>query len=153
MNTSTAMSTIYSLPWFLFWLQLYNEKVFMFGMYLVRISIYKFNWHSKLHSNSHEEFFYHLYQDNLVKVCFFYPHLSLETVFLPLKLTQIFCINMNIYFLENWQFNHKSVPHLLHTYQAWKTVLKIRQNLKVCGIQKFKFSNSLVNWEKFGSTA
>ena len=134
MNTSTAMSTIYSLPCFLFWLQLYNEKVFMFGMYLVRISIYKFNWHSKLHSNSHEEFFYHLYQDNLVKVCFFYPHLSLETVFLPLKLTQIFCINMNIYFLENWQFNHKSVPHLLHTYQAWKTVLKIRQNLKVCGI-------------------
>ena len=44
-------------------------------------------------------------------------HLSLETVFPALKLTQICCINMKISFLENWQFNHKLTPPLLHTYQ------------------------------------
>ena len=147
------MSTIYSLPCFF---SDYNYIMKTFSCLIC-------TWFEYLNTNSIDTinciqtpmkmFFYHLHQDNLVKVCIFYPHLSLETVFLPLKLTQIFCINMNIYFLENWQFNHKSVPHLLHTYQAWKTVLKIWQNLKVCGIQKFKFSNSLVNWEKFGSTA
>ena len=48
----------------------------------------------------------------------FYPCLSLGTVCLALKLTQICCINMIISFLENWQFNHKLAPPLLHTYQA-----------------------------------
>ena len=46
----------------------------------------------------------------LVKRCNFYPHLSLETIFLALKLIQICCINMNTSFLENWQFNHKLAP-------------------------------------------
>ena len=55
-------------------------------------------------------------------------------------------------FPENWQFNHKLVPSLLLTYHTWKTVLTIQQNIKVRGIQKFKFSNSLVNWGKFEST-
>ena len=50
---------------------------------------------------------------------------------------------MNISFPENWQYNHKLT--LLHTYQDRKIALKIRQNIKVIG--------SLVNWEKFGSTA
>ena len=58
----------------------------------------------------------------LVKFYIFYPHLSFETVFPVLKLTQTCCINMYISFLENWQFNHKLAPPLLHTYQAWKTV-------------------------------
>ena len=50
---------------------------------------------------------------SLVKVCNFYLHLSLETVFPTLKLTQIGCINMKLPFLENSQFNHKLAP-LLH---------------------------------------
>ena len=41
------------------------------------------------------------------------------------QLTQICCININIYFLEKWQFNHNLAPPFLHTYQAWKTVLTI----------------------------
>ena len=85
----------------------------------------------------------------LVKFCNFYPNLSLETVFPALKLTQICCINIyDIAFPENWQFNHKLAPPFLHTYQAWKTVLTIRQNVKVNGTQKYQFSNSLVNKPK-----
>ena len=75
-------------------------------------------------------------------------------IFPALKLTQIYCINMNISFLENWEFlNQKLVPPLLLTYQAGKSSLTIWQNMKVSGIQKFQFSNSIVNWQKFGSTA
>ena len=72
----------------------------MFGMYLVPISLIK----NLLTFES----------GYLVKFCNFYPHLSLETVFPALKLTQICCINMNIFFLENWQFNHKLAPPLLN---------------------------------------
>ena len=62
----------------------------------------------------------------LKKFCNFYAHLNLETVFPALKLTQICCINMNISFLENWQFNHKLAPPLLLlTYQTWKSILTI----------------------------
>ena len=46
------------------------------------------------------------------KLCNGYPHLSLETV---LKLTQNCYINMNIFFLENWRFNHKLAPPLSPT--------------------------------------
>ena len=46
-----------------------------------------------------------------MKFCNSYPHLSLETVFPALKLTQIYCINMSI--LENWLFNHKLAAPLL----------------------------------------
>ena len=84
----------------------------------------------------------------LVKFCNFYPQLNLETVFSAIKLTQICCINMNISFFENWQFNYKLAPTLLLTYQAWKSILTIWQNMKVSGTQKLQFSNSLVNWEK-----
>ena len=48
----------------------------------------------------------------------FYSHLSLETVFLALKLTLISYLNMKISFLENWQFNRRLVSPLLNTYQA-----------------------------------
>ena len=41
----------------------------------------------------------------LVKCCKFYPYLSLETVFQALKMTQIYCVNVNIYFLQNWQLS------------------------------------------------
>ena len=58
---------------------------------------------------------------------------------------------MNIYFLKNWQFNHKSAPPLLNTYQ--KTVITIWQNMKVNKTQKYQFFNSLVNWDKFAITA
>ena len=45
------------------------------------------------------------------KFCNFQLHLSLETVFPVLKMTQIYYINMSIFFLENWQSNHKlSLP-------------------------------------------
>ena len=91
----------------------------------------------------------------LVKFCIFNPHhSSLETVFPALKVTQICCINihetLNISYLENWQFKHKLAPPLLH---AWKIVLTIRENTKVSETQKYQFSNSLVNWKKFGSIA
>ena len=38
---------------FLFWFQWYTEQVFMFGVYLVPISIYKLKRQIKLHLNSH----------------------------------------------------------------------------------------------------
>ena len=76
----------------------------------------------------------------------FYPHISLETVFPALKLAQICCINMNISFLENWQFlNHKLAPPLLLIYQAWNSNLTIWQNMKVSRTQKFQLFNSIVN--------
>ena len=53
---------------------------------------------------------------------------------------------MNIYFFENWKFNHKLPPPLLHTYQACKTVLTIQQNMKIIKTQKYQLFNSLVNW-------
>ena len=72
---------------------------------------------------------------HLVKFCSFYSHLSLETLFPALKLTQICCINMNISFLENWQFlNHKLALPLLLTYKGWKSNFTISQNLKVSRI-------------------
>ena len=51
-------------------------------------------------------------------VCNFYSHLSLETVFPALKLTQNCCRNVKISFLENWQLNHNLFPPFLHTYHA-----------------------------------
>ena len=38
---------------FLFWFQWQTEQVFMFGIYLVRITLCKFKWQIKLHLNSH----------------------------------------------------------------------------------------------------
>ena len=88
--------------------------------------LYKLGRQSKLHLN-----FYPI--KNLVTVAsgyldtfyHFQPHLSLETVFPALKLTQICCINMNFPFLENWQFNHTLATPLLLTYQAGKSILTI----------------------------
>ena len=118
----------------LFWFEWYAEQIFMFGMYLVPISIYKFKRQRKLQLNSHRKFV-NIHMRNLVKLWKFSLHLSLETVLPALKLT-ICYINMRVSFLENWQFNHKLA------------FLKLQLKL-----QKFQLSNSLVNWEKFGSTA
>ena len=116
--------------------------------------LYKFKRHTKLHLNSipikNLLTFTSVY---LVKFRNCYPQLSLEIVSPALNLTQIFRINMNISFLENWKFNHKLLLPLLLTYRTSKSILTIWQNMKGRGIQKLLFSNSLVNWEKFGSTA
>ena len=154
-NTSISINCIYFLPCFCFDTNILNMFVFMFGMYLVQYLL----WKSKDTVNCiwtpiPLRICKHLLQDNLVKFCNFYPHLNLETVFPALKLTQIYCMDMNISFLENWQFlNHKLAPSLLLTYQAWKSNLTTWQNMKVSGIWKFPFSNSIVNWQKFGNAA
>ena len=89
---------------FLFWLQWYTGWVFMFGIYLVLIYIYIYinSKDRKLHLNSYYKF---------GNICIrippgivqFYPHLSLETVFPALKLTQIYWINMKTdNLITNW---------------------------------------------------
>ena len=79
------------------------------------------------------------------KVCKIYSHLSLETIFPVLKLTQNFYINIHTFFLKNWQLNHKLVPLLfLQTYRAWKTMLTIWQNTNSTRLQTFQFFSSLV---------
>ena len=103
--------------------------------------------------NSHWEFV-NIWIKITSEILQFLPSFNLGNSIPALKLTQICCIKfMNVSFLENWQFNHKLAPPFLHTYQTQKIVLIIRQNIKVSKIQKYQFSNSLVNWEKFGSTA
>ena len=102
--------------------------------------LYIFKRHSKLHLNSHPiKNLLTFTSGYLMKFCNFYPQLCLETVFPALKLTQVSCINMKISFLENRHFNHKLAPPLLLTYQAWKNILIIWQNMKVRGIQKSLF--------------
>ena len=103
----------------LFWFEWYTEHVFMFGMHLVSISIYKFKRQRKLQLNFHQKFV-NIRIRNLVKFWKFSLHLSLETVLPALKVT-ICCINMRVSFLENWQFNHKLAFLILHPYQAWKS--------------------------------
>ena len=69
----------------------------------------------------------------LVKFCNFYPHLSLETAFSAFELTQICCININIYFLESWHFGFPSIMHIpslkdcLHNLAKYES----KQNLKI----------------------
>ena len=105
---------------------------------------FKFKRNSKLHLNSPPiNNLLTFASGYLVKFCNFYPQLSLETVFLALKLTQICCINMNISFLENWQFNRqigfsssthtprmKEYPHNLTKYVS-------EQNSKIPIFQLF----------------
>ena len=80
----------------------------------------------------------------LVQFFNFYVHLSLETVLPGHELNWHKS-------LQNWQFNHKLAPPVLHTFQAWKSVFTICQNMKVSGIQKLQFSNSLVNFDKLAN--
>ena len=69
--------------------------------------LYKCKKHSKFHLNSHPiKNLLTFASWYLVKCRNFYTQWSLETVFPALKLAQICCINMNISFLENWQFSH-----------------------------------------------
>ena len=84
------------------------------------------------------------------KVCNIYSHLSLETVFPFLKLTQKCYINTHTFFLKNWPFNHKLGPLsllLLQTYCAWKTMLTIWQSTNSRRLQTFQFFSSLVQLE------
>ena len=82
------------------------------------------------------------------KVCNIYSHLSLETVFPVLKLTQKCYINTHTFFLKNWPFNHKLGPlSLLQTYRAWKTMLTIWQNTNSRRLQTSQFFSLLVQLE------
>ena len=127
------MNCIYSLPCFCSDSNDILNKFLCLVCNLVPISLCKFKIHKNLLTFA---------SGCLVKFCSFYTRLSLETVFPALKQAQICYIDMNAFFLENWQFKHKLAPPLLHTYQAWNTVLTIGKNMKVSGIQKFQFSNS-----------
>ena len=94
--------------------------------------LYKFKRHSKLDLNSHSiKNLLTFASGNLMKFYNFYLQLGLETVLPALKQTQICCINMNISFLQNWQFTQKLTPPLLLTYQAWKSILTSWENIKV----------------------
>ena len=44
-------------------------------------------------------------------------------------------------------------PPLSHTYCDWKSILIIWQDITARRLQKFQFSNFLLNWKIFGSTA
>ena len=153
-NTSTSINCIYSLVCFCFDTNIWNKFWCLICTWFQYL-LYKFKRHSTLHLNSHPiKNLLTFASGYLVKFFNFYLHLSCETVFPALKLTQICCINMNISFLENWQFlNHKLAPPILLKYQAWKSNPTMWQNMKVNGIEKFQFFNSIVNWQKFGSTA
>ena len=119
-----------------------NKYLYCYGLHLFQTLLCKFKRHSKLHLNSNSiKNLLTFTSGYLVKFCNFYPQLSLETVFPALKLIQIFCINMNISFLENCHFNHILASPLLLTYQAWKSILTIPQNMNVRGIQIFLLSN------------
>ena len=118
-NISASISSIFSPACFCFDTNILN-KFSCLVCTCFQYLLYKFKRHSKLHLNSHPIknllIFASVYQ---VKFYNFYTHLSLETEFPALKLTQICCINMKITFLENWQFlNLKLAPPLLLTYQA-----------------------------------
>ena len=64
------------------------------------------------------------------KLCDFYPHLSLQTLFPVLNLPQ------NCYIMTT-----ASLP--------WKTIFIIWQNMKAKELQKSQFPDYLVNWENF----
>ena len=78
------------------------------------------------------------------KFCNFYFHLSLETAFPGLKLTQIFSINVKTSFLENWKFNpgssspthipsRKDYPLNLTKYEKGKLKIPIFQSFSELG--------------------
>ena len=73
------------------------------------------------------------------KLCNFYPHLSLITVFPALKVPQ------NYYIMTSGSSTQ-------HIYPAWKAILTIWQNMKASEFQKSQFPSCVVNWEKLGST-
>ena len=108
-NTYTSVKCIYSLACFCFdtnILHKFSSLVCTWFQYL----LYKFKRHNKLELKSHPlKNFLRFASGYPVKFCNFYPHLSLETVFPTLKLTQICCIKI---------LNHKLAPFLLLTYQA-----------------------------------
>ena len=58
---------------------------------------------------------------------------------------------MKFYFLVNWQWNHKLVPPPTNMLCLKDNPNNIK-NTKGKGLQKSRFSNSLLDSEKFGST-
>ena len=93
MNISTAMNCIYTLPCFS------SDSSDILSEFSCLIC----TWFLYLHINSKDTVNFiktpiknllTFASGYLVKFCNFYPHLSLETVFPALKLTQICCINM-----------------------------------------------------------
>ena len=109
--------------------------VFTWFQYL----LYKFKRNSKSNLKSHPfKNMLTFASGYLAKFCNFYPQITLETVFSALKLTQIYWINLNIYFHENWQFNRKlASPHRVSSQPA---KYESRQNSK---IQVFHFFSEL----------
>ena len=83
------------------------------------------------------------------KFCNSYHHLCLKTVFTALKLAENSYKYFNItIFFKNWQFNHQLAPVLICHMLHWKTFLTISQNTNARRLQKWQFSNCLVNYEK-----
>ena len=86
------------------------------------------------------------------KFCNCSPLLSLERTFPALKLTENCYLNMNIYFLEKCQFNHKLCPSLLYKHSVPERLSSQSNKMKSLELQKSQFFNSLLNWEKSGSS-
>ena len=124
--------------------------VFTWFQYL----LYKFKRNNKSNLKSHPfKNMLTFASGYLAKFCNFYPQITLETVFSALKLTQIYWINVNIFF--SWKLAIQSqIGFTASTHiPSLKEYPHNLQNMKVGRIQKFKFSIFLVNWEKFGSIA
>ena len=81
--------------------------------------------------------------------------LHMARIHIALKLTKncYLYYNINI-FLENWYFDNKLVPplsrHMLYILRDYPHNLK---NMKARGLQESQFSNTWVNWKKFGPAA
>ena len=102
---------------FLFWYQDILNRFSCLVHTCFQYVLYKFKRHSKLHLNSYS--FKNLLtfaSGYLVKLCKLNPQLSLETVFPVLKLTQICCINMNIFFLKTGNFKIKNWLPLYYSH-------------------------------------
>ena len=107
-NISTSINSIYSLACFCFDTNILNNFSCLICTWFQYL-FYKFKRHGKLHLNSHFiQNFLTFASGYLVKFCNFYPHLSLETVFPALKLTQICCINEHFFSWKLAVLNHKS---------------------------------------------
>ena len=91
-NTSTSINCIYSLACFCFDANIPNRFSCLVRTQFQYLS-YKFKRNGRLYLSSHPINDQLTFASGyLMKFCNFYPHLSLETVFPELKLTEICCI-------------------------------------------------------------
>ena len=79
------------------------------------------------------------------KVCKFSPHLTLKSVFPELKLKQNCYTNMNFFFRQNWQFNHKVGPPFSTNIMYLKDYFYILTKYGIKATSKFQFLSYLVN--------